>query len=46
MLEYSIEELRLEDLKEAVWVIDTTFRLFEAPDYSEEGIENFFQFAN
>ena len=36
MLDYFIEELRLEDLEEAVQVIEATFRLFEAPDYSEE----------
>ena len=36
----------MEDLEEAVRVIEATFRLFEAPDYSEEGIESFFKFAN
>ena len=46
MLEYKIEELKLEKLEEAIEVIKTTFLKFEAPDYSEEGIENFFKFAN
>ena len=46
MLEFKIEELKLEDLKEAIKVIEDTFLKFEAPDYSKEGIENFFKFAN
>lgn len=46
MIQWCIEELQLEELEEAVQVIDATFRLFEAPDYSDEGIENFFRFAN
>ena len=46
MLEYKIEELKLENLKEAIEVIETTFLKFEAPDYSKEGVENFFKFAN
>ena len=46
MLEIKIEELKLESLEEAIRVIETTFFKFEAPDYSKEGIENFFKFAN
>lgn len=46
MLEYQIEELKLENLEEALKVIKDTFMKFEAPDYSDEGIENFFKFAN
>ena len=46
MLEFKIEELKLESLEEAIRVIETTFLKFEAPDYSKEGIENFFKFAN
>ena len=46
MLEYKIEELNLEDLEEAINVIEDTFMKFEAPDYSKQGIENFFKFAN
>ena len=46
MLEYKIEGLKLENLDEAIKVIETTFMKFEAPDYSKEGIENFFKFAN
>lgn len=46
MLEYKIEELKLENLEEAIKVIETTFLKFEAPDYSKEGVENFFKFAN
>ena len=46
MLEYKIEELKLENLEEAIKAIETTFLKFEAPDYSKEGIENFFKFAN
>ena len=46
MLEYQIEELKLENLEEALKVIKDTFMKFEAPDYSDKGIENFFKFAN
>lgn len=46
MLEFKIEELKLENLEEAIRVIETTFLKFEAPDYSKEGVENFFKFAN
>ena len=46
MLEYKIEELNLENLEEAIDVIEDTFMKFEAPDYSKQGIESFFKFAN
>ena len=46
MVEYKIEELKLENLKEAIKVIEATFLKFEAPEYSKEGVENFFKFAN
>ena len=46
MLEFKIEELKLENLEEAIRVIEITFLKFEAPDYSKEGVENFFKFAN
>ena len=46
MLEYKIEELNLENLEEAINVIEDTFMKFEAPDYTKEGIESFFKFAN
>ena len=46
MLEYKIEELKLENLEEALIVIETTFLKFVAPDYSKEGVENFFKFSN
>ena len=46
MLEFKIEEVKLENLEEAIGVIETTFLKFEAPDYSKEGVENFFKFAN
>lgn len=46
MLEYQIEELKLENLEEVLEIIEKTFMKFEAPDYSDEGIENFFKFAN
>ena len=45
-MEYKIEELKLNQLEEALKVIEETFMKFEAPDYSEEGIKNFFKFAN
>ena len=46
MIQYKIEELKLESLEEAINVIEDTFMKFEAPDYSKQGIENFFKFAN
>lgn len=46
MLEYKTEELKLENLEEALKVIEVTFLKFEAPEYSKEGVENFFKFAN
>ena len=46
MLEYKIEELNLENLEEAIDVIEDTFMKFEAPDYSKQGIESFFKFVN
>lgn len=46
MLEFKIEELKLKNLEETIRVIETTFLKFEAPDYSEKGVENFFKFAN
>ena len=46
MLEFKIEELKIENLEEAIEVIKVTFLKFEAPDYSKEGTENFFKFAN
>ena len=46
MLEYKIEELNLENLEEAINVIEDTFMKFEAPDYSKQGIESFFKFVN
>ena len=46
MLEYKIEELKLENLEEAINVIEDTFMKFEAPDYSKQGIESFFKFVN
>ena len=39
MLEYKIEELKLENLEEALKVIEVTFLKFEAPEYSKEGVE-------
>ena len=46
MINYEIKELKLEELQDALNVIKTTFLKFEALDYSEEGINNFFKFAN
>ena len=46
MLEYKIEELQLENLEEALNVVEVTFMKFEAPDYTTEGVDSFFKFAN
>ena len=45
-MEYKIEELKVENLEEALKVVEETFMKFEAPDYSDEGVKNFFKFAN
>lgn len=39
-----IEGLKIEDLKEALSLVLKTFMEFEAPDYSEEGVEEFKKF--
>lgn len=46
MFEYLIEELKQEDLEEALKVVEVTFMKFEAPEYTNEGVENFFKFAS
>lgn len=46
MIEYKIEEVKLENLEKALEVIKDTFMKFEAPYYSEKGVENFFKFAS
>jgi len=46
MLEYKIEELQLENLEEVLNVVEVTFMKFEAPDYTTEGVDCFFKFAN
>ena len=45
-MECNIEKLNIHDLKETLELVKKVFMEFEAPDYSKEGIENFFKFAN
>ena len=42
----NIEEIKLDNLKNTLYLVEKVFNEFEAPDYSKEGIENFYKFAN
>jgi len=41
-----IRKIKQEELKKTIDLVWKVFFKFEAPDYSKEGIENFFKFAN
>lgn len=45
-MDYSINEMNLNELKETLNLVKKVFDEFEAPDYSEEGIKTFYEFAN
>ncbi len=43
---YGYRELQMEDLEETLKLVEKTFNEFEAPYYSEDGVNNFYKFAN
>ncbi len=45
-MQYKIELMKPEELMETLKLVRDVFDEFEAPGYSQEGIENFNQFAN
>lgn len=45
-MEYEIELMKPEELTETLKLVKDVFDEFEAPYYSKEGIENFYQFAS
>lgn len=45
-MKYGYRKLKIEDLTEALELVKNTFDEFEATDYNEVGIENFYKFAN
>ena len=44
--EYSINKIDLEDVEEALRLVWRVFLAYEAPDYSEEGIQEFQRFID
>lgn len=46
IIEYKIEKLNIDDLKEVLELVREVFMEFEAPDYNIEGVNSFFKFAN
>lgn len=45
-MDYKINNLKIEQLNEVLDLVKSVFDEFEAPYYSEYGIENFYKFAN
>ncbi len=45
-MDYIIEEIKIDDIQNTLYLVEKVFNEFEAPDYSSEGIENFYKFAN
>lgn len=45
-MDYIIEEIKIDDIQNTLYLVEKIFNEFEAPDYSSEGIENFYKFAN
>ena len=41
-----IRELRKEEIGEALDLVSRVFQAYEAPDYTEEGVETFYQSAH
>lgn len=41
-----IQNMKIEQLKEVMELVNRVFDEFEAPGYTEEGIRNFYKFAN
>lgn len=45
-MKYGYRKLQIEDLKNALDLVKRTFDEFEAPCYSEVGVDSFYKFAN
>lgn len=45
-MNYTIEQMKIEELAEVLDLVKKVFDKFEAPDYSKEGAESFYKFAN
>lgn len=45
-MKYGYRKLQIEDLKETLELVRKTFDEFEAPYYSELGVESFYKFSN
>ena len=45
-MNYKIEKLKNEELSETLKLVTRVFDEFEKPDYSEEGVNSFYKFAN
>lgn len=45
-MDYKIEKLKINELKETLKLVTLVFDEFERPDYTEEGVQNFYKFAN
>jgi ribosomal protein S18 acetylase RimI-like enzyme len=46
IMDYKIDVLKMEQLKETLDLVKSVFDEFEGPYYSEYGVENFYKFAN
>ena len=45
-MQYIFEKMKIEELEETLDLVRKVFDEFEAPYYSQEGIESFYKFAN
>lgn len=45
-MKYLLEEMKFNELRETIELVKRVFDEFEAPYYTQEGIENFYKFAN
>ena len=45
-MKYKLDEMKLEELEETLELVKKVFNEFEVPDYTTEGVENFYKFAN
>ena len=45
-MEYECREMNLNELEETMELVKKVFDEFEAPEYRDEGIKNFYKFAN
>lgn len=45
-MNYTIRKIRLDELESALDLVSRVFNRFEAPHYTEQGIQSFYDFAN